>query len=79
MKENYKISIIIPCYNVENFIDRCLTSIISQTIGLSHMEIIVINDASTDNTLEKLKQWEQKYSDIITILINNLRSWLVIR
>lgn len=79
MKENYKISIMIPCYNVENFIDRCLTSIISQIIGLSHMEIIVINDASTNNTLEKLKQWEQKYSDIITILINNLRSWLVIR
>lgn len=63
MKDNYKISIIIPCYNVENLIDRCLTSIINQTIGLSHMEIILINDASTDNTLEKLKQWEQKYSD----------------
>lgn len=63
LKENYKISIVIPCYNVENLIDRCLTSIINQTIGLSHMEIILINDASTDNTLEKLKQWEQKYSD----------------
>lgn len=75
MNENYRISIIIPCYNVENFIDRCLTSIISQTIGLSHMEIIIINDASTDNTLEKLKQWEQKYSDNIILITydENLR------
>lgn len=70
-KDNYKISIIIPCYNVENLIDRCLTSIINQTIGLSHMEIILINDASTDNTLEKLKQWEQKYSDNIILITYN--------
>lgn len=40
MRINCKISIIIPCYNVENFIDRCLTSIINQTIGLSHANIL---------------------------------------
>lgn len=34
-----KISIIVPCYNVENYIDRCLESIVSQTIGLSALKI----------------------------------------
>lgn len=49
-----EISIIIPCYNVEKYIDRCLESVAAQTIGLDKLEVIVINDASTDGTLEKL-------------------------
>ena len=70
-EKDYKISIIIPCYNVEEFIDRCLISIINQTIDLRHMEIILINDASTDSTLEKLRQWEQKYHDNIILITYN--------
>ena len=56
-----EISIIIPCYNVEEYIDRCLESVVAQTIGLDMLEIIVINDASTDNTLNKLYQWERRF------------------
>jgi len=43
-----KISVIIPCYNVEKYIDRCLTSVVNQTIGLKMLEIICVNDGSTD-------------------------------
>lgn len=63
------ISVIIPCYNVEKYVDRCLDSIIKQTIGLENLQIILVNDASIDNTLERLYQWEKKYSENI-ILIN---------
>lgn len=63
-----KISIIIPCYNVSSYIDRCLTSITMQTIGMDAMEIICIDDASTDDTWQKLQYWEQQYPEqIITI------------
>jgi len=62
------ISVIIPCYNVGQFLDRTLSSIIEQTIGLSNLEIICVDDASTDNTWEVLQQWQKKYMDIITII-----------
>ena len=52
MKE--KVSVIIPCYNVELYIDRCLNSVVNQTIGLDKLEIICVNDASTDGTWKKL-------------------------
>lgn len=58
-----KISVIIPCYNVSDYIDRCLTSITSQTIGIDPLEIICIDDASTDDTWNKLQQWEQKFPE----------------
>lgn len=75
MNEDYIISIIIPCFNVEKFIDRCLDSVTKQTIGLEHMQIILINDASTDSTLEKLKIWEQRFPDTIMLVTydENLR------
>lgn len=43
-----KTSLIIPCYNVENMIDDCMNSILSQTIGLDNLEIILVDDKSTD-------------------------------
>lgn len=62
------ISVIIPCYNVESYIDRCLTSITSQTIDLSLLEIICIDDASTDNTWQKLQTWETAFPENIMII-----------
>ena len=62
------ISIIIPCYNVENYIDRCMRSVVNQTIGLEHLQIIAINDASTDNTLSKLMEWKERFKKEITVI-----------
>ena len=64
-----KVSVIIPCYNVESYIDRCFNSLVNQTIGMEHLELIFINDESTDCTMEKLLQYEQQYPENI-ILIN---------
>lgn len=63
-----KISVIIPCYNAVASIDRCLDSLVNQTIGIENMEIVLVNDASTDRTLEKLCEWEQTYPDSIMVI-----------
>jgi glycosyltransferase involved in cell wall biosynthesis len=65
---NKKISIIIPCYNVEKYIERCIDSLINQTMNLDQMEFIFVNDASTDRTLDILLKYEKKYSDSIMVI-----------
>ncbi len=57
------VSVIIPCYNVENLIDRCLQSIVDQTVGMENIEIICVDDCSKDGTREKLLEWEKKYPE----------------
>lgn len=52
-----KLSIIVPCYNVAQFLPRCLMSLTNQS--LTDMEIICIDDKSTDNTLDVLRDWEK--------------------
>ncbi|HHV10457.1 MAG TPA: glycosyltransferase [Clostridiales bacterium] len=63
-----KVSIIIPCYMVEQYIDRCMNSLLNQTIGLEHLELILVNDASPDHTLDKLLHYEAKYPDSILVI-----------
>lgn len=63
-----KISIIIPCYNVEQYLDRCFNSLKNQTLGFEQMELIFVNDASTDGTLEKLTALESQYSENIIVI-----------
>ncbi len=62
------ISVIIPCYNVEKYIDRCFNSLENQTLGIGNMELIFINDASTDGTFEKLQGYEARYPDNIIVI-----------
>lgn len=63
-----KISLIIPCYNAVSTIDICLQSVVNQTIGIGNMEVILVNDASTDATFDKLCEWEKKYPDSILVV-----------
>ncbi|SFQ39652.1 Glycosyltransferase involved in cell wall bisynthesis [Butyrivibrio proteoclasticus] len=63
-----KVSVIIPCYNVEKYIDRTLESIFWQEIDMNFLEVICVDDASTDNTFEKLKAWEKKFSDQLGVI-----------
>ncbi|OYU66500.1 MAG: glycosyl transferase, partial [Burkholderiales bacterium PBB5] len=44
------VSVIVPVYNEERYIGRCLRSLLQQTMSQEHYEIIVIDDASTDRT-----------------------------
>ena len=66
-----KLSIIIPAYNVEQYIKPCLDSILQNSKeSLSETEIIVINDGSTDNTLEILKSYNKHKNIKIHTTIN---------
>ena len=62
---NDLISIIIPCYNAESTLAKCLDSAINQSY--QKLEIIVINDGSTDQTLDIIKKYQKKDSRIIPI------------
>ena len=53
-----KLSIILPCYKVEKYLDRCMKSVINQT--LKDFEIILVDDKSPDGTPEKCDEWAQK-------------------
>ena len=59
---NKLISIIIPCYNIEKYIEKCIESIEKQTY--KDIEIIVVDDCSKDGTLDKLKELQEKYSNL---------------
>ena len=58
-----KISIIVPVYNAGEKLEKCLESLVNQT--MSDIEIIVINDGSTDNSGEIVKKYENKYPSLI--------------
>ena len=60
-----KVSIIIPTYNVEQYLVECMESVVRQT--LKDIEIICINDGSTDNSLQILKSYAEKDDRIILI------------
>lgn len=65
-----KVSVIIPCYNVARYLDRCWKSLSSQTIGLENLECIFVNDCSTDNgnTLTKLQDIERQSPESVMII-----------
>ncbi len=65
----YKLSVIIPVYNVENYLKECLDSIINQT--LEDIEIICIDDGSTDNSPNILQEYQKKYKRIKIITKEN--------
>jgi glycosyltransferase involved in cell wall biosynthesis len=55
------VSIIVPVFNVEKYLEKCLSSIAKQT--LNNIEVIIINDGSTDNSLEICKNYSSKYNN----------------
>ena len=69
--KNVQISVIIPVYNQERFIGRCLRSILNQSIPRKEYEIILIDDASTDNTTEVIKKYLSDASLLICGDIEN--------
>lgn len=64
-----KISVVMPIYNVEKYLNECLSSIVEQTFP--DIEIICINDGSTDGSPEILEKWSNQDSRIIVYHRNN--------
>ncbi|MCI8352157.1 MAG: glycosyltransferase [Clostridia bacterium] len=57
-----KVSVIVPVYNVENYIERCLNSLANQT--LEDIEIIIVDDGSTDSSASIIKEYTDKYKNM---------------
>lgn len=60
-----KLSVIVPVYNVGEFLERCIRSLLGQT--LDDMEIIIINDGSTDRTREIAEEYQRRYPQQIVV------------
>ena len=62
----YKVSVIVPIYNVEKYIKKCLNSLVNQT--LQEIQIILVNDGSKDKSGEIAKEYAQTYKNKILYL-----------
>lgn len=65
------ISIVVPIYNVQKYLEKCIKSIIKQTY--ENLEIILVNDGSTDNSLDICKKYEKIDKRIKVINKSNRR------
>jgi glycosyltransferase involved in cell wall biosynthesis len=61
------LSIIIPTYNMEQYLERCLTSVLNHKWD-EEVEVIVVNDGSTDNSLQIALRYEKEYPLILTVI-----------
>ena len=61
MKDNNQslVSVVIPCYNHEKFVQDCIKSVIDQTY--QNIELIIIDDGSKDQSVEKIKEMAENY------------------
>ena len=62
------VSVVLPVYNTEKYLRRCMDALVSQTIGLSDLEIIAVNDGSTDGSLSILEEYRDRYPETIRII-----------
>lgn len=67
--KKYKISVIIPVYNAEKYLRKCINSIINQTF--KDIEIVCVNDGSTDKSLEILKEYSLNIPNIKVVCQKN--------
>lgn len=69
-KKMKKVTVIVPCYNVAIYLDKCMEHLLNQTIGIDNIEIILVDDASTDNgaTWEVIMKYERRYPDTVTAI-----------
>ena len=64
-KKDYIVSIVIPVYNAQNYLEKCLDTLINQTY--KNIEIILVNDGSKDNSLQICNNYANKYKTIQVI------------
>ena len=64
-----KVSVIVPVYNVEKYLEKCLDSLVNQT--LKEIEIIIVNDGSPDNSQKIIDKYAKKYKNIKSYIKEN--------
>lgn len=63
----YRLSVVIPVYNVEEYLEKAIESLEKQTIGFNNLEVILVNDGSKDRSCDIIDYYANKYSNIIKI------------
>ena len=58
------VSVIVPVYNVEPYLSECLDSVLTQSIGLDRLELIAVDDGSTDGSAEILDRYADRHPDM---------------
>lgn len=66
-----ELSIIVPVYNVEQYLEKCIKSLVNQTLDNLSYEIIIVNDGSPDNSQEIIDKYSSKYSNIVALKKEN--------
>lgn len=64
----YALSLIMPVYNSALYLNEAIESIISQTVGFEKIQLIIVNDGSTDNSAEIIKKYAEKYPENILFI-----------
>ena len=67
---DYKVSVIIPVYNAEKYLKNAIESVINQTIGFENIELILVDDNSTDESPKIILDYSEKYENIVSFLSN---------
>lgn len=65
-RKKARLSVVVPCYNVEPYLRRCLDSLLAQT--LEGVEIVCINDGSPDNCLSIMREYQKRYGSRIVVI-----------
>lgn len=63
----YDVSVIVPVYNAEKYLNKCIESVLNQSYELKKIQLILINDGSQDNSLEICNQYAEKHDSILVI------------
>ncbi len=64
MQDGYKISLIIPVYNAQQYLEQTLESVRRQTIGFESIELLLVDDCSTDQSGQILERWAAQYPNV---------------
>ena len=72
---NLKISVIMPIYNAGKYLENAINSVINQTIGFENIELILVDDCSTDNSKSIMEEYSNTYSNIKSIFLEENSGW----
>ena len=67
MATRKKVSVIIPCFNLEAHIEATIDSVLRQSIGMENVEVIIVDDASTDSSCDIISQYAERNNSIFLI------------
>lgn len=63
----FKISVVMPVYNAEKELNAAIDSIINQSLGFENIELIIVDDCSTDNSRNIISDYANEYDNIVPV------------